>query len=173
MRVPTLSLHLPFALILSLVALLRVSGKRTLTKLNAFDLVVTVALGSTLATVLLSRDVPLLDGLTAFALLIFAQFVITSLSTRSSRFKRFVTSQPRLLVYRGQMLHEALRDERLTEEEIYAAVRGNGLARLEEVGAVILESDASIHVLPLESAGPVDVLRGVQGYDPPPAPERR
>jgi uncharacterized membrane protein YcaP (DUF421 family) len=41
---------------------LRVSGKRTLAKMNAFDLVVTVALGSTLATILLSADVSLAEG---------------------------------------------------------------------------------------------------------------
>ena len=51
--------------------LLRVSGKRTLTRMNAFDLVVTVALGPTLATVLLTKSVALADGLAAFALLIF------------------------------------------------------------------------------------------------------
>ncbi len=47
---------------LALVLLLRVSGKRTLSKMNAFDLVVTVALGSTLATVLLSTSVALARG---------------------------------------------------------------------------------------------------------------
>ncbi len=55
---------------LALVLLLRVSGKRTLSKMNAFDLVVTVALGSTLATVLLSTDVALATGILAFTLLI-------------------------------------------------------------------------------------------------------
>jgi uncharacterized membrane protein YcaP (DUF421 family) len=53
----------------ALVVLLRASGKRTLAKLNAFDLIVTVALGSTLATVLLSKSVALLEGLVAFILL--------------------------------------------------------------------------------------------------------
>jgi uncharacterized membrane protein YcaP (DUF421 family) len=47
----------------TLIALLRLAGKRTLTKLNAFDLVVTVALGSTLATALLSKDVAQGKGL--------------------------------------------------------------------------------------------------------------
>ena len=61
----------------ALVLLLRVSGKRTLSKMNAFDLVVTVALGSTLATVILSKDVALTEGVTAFALLIGLQFGIT------------------------------------------------------------------------------------------------
>ena len=53
----------------ALVFLLRISGKRTLSKMNAFDLVVTVALGSTLATILLSKDVALAEGLLALALL--------------------------------------------------------------------------------------------------------
>ena len=45
-----------------LVFLLRSSGKRTLSKMNAFDFIVTVALGSTLATVMLNKNVALADG---------------------------------------------------------------------------------------------------------------
>lgn len=51
----------------ALVAMLRASGKRALSRLNAFDLVVTVALGPTLSTVILDREVPLLDGVAALA----------------------------------------------------------------------------------------------------------
>ena len=60
----------------ALVLLLRISGKRTLSKLNAFDLVVTVALGSTLATVLLSKSVALAEGVLALGLLIFLQYAV-------------------------------------------------------------------------------------------------
>jgi len=60
-----------------LIVMLRISGKRTLSKMNAFDLVVTVALGSTFATVLLSPSVPLVEGILALALLIFVQYAIT------------------------------------------------------------------------------------------------
>jgi uncharacterized membrane protein YcaP (DUF421 family) len=68
-----------------LLLILRISGKRSLSKMNAFDFVVTVALGSTLATVLLSRDVALVDGLLAFGLLVGMQFVIPWFSVRSGR----------------------------------------------------------------------------------------
>ncbi len=61
----------------ALMVLLRVSGKRTLTKLNAFDLVITVALGSTLATIVLSKDVALAEGVLALGLLAGLQFAIT------------------------------------------------------------------------------------------------
>ena len=66
----------------ALILLLRASGNRTLSKMNAFDFVVTVALGSTLATMLLSADVALAEGVVALALLIGLQFVITWLSAR-------------------------------------------------------------------------------------------
>jgi uncharacterized membrane protein YcaP (DUF421 family) len=105
-----------------LLLLLRISGKRTLSKMNAFDFVVTVALGSTLATVLLSKSVALVEGLLAFALLIFLQFAVTCLSVRSSAIRHIVKDNPKLL-YEGSFLHGNMRTERVTEEEIESAVR--------------------------------------------------
>jgi len=116
---------------LGLIVLLRLSGKRTLAKMNAFDFVVTVALGSTLATVLLSKDVALAEGLVAFATLIALQFIIAWLSVRSQTISGFVKSEPSLLLYRGRFLHETLRRERVTEEEVRSAIRQGGHGALE------------------------------------------
>ena len=131
-----------------LILLLRVSGKRTLSKMNAFDLVVTVALGCTLATVLLSSSVALAEGLLAFALLILLKFAVTWLSVRSSTFRRLVKNEPKLQFYDGGFLRGAMRAVRVTEEEVEAAVRQQGLASLEEVGAAVLETDGSVTVVP-------------------------
>jgi uncharacterized membrane protein YcaP (DUF421 family) len=90
---------------LALVFLLRISGKRTLSKMNAFDLIVTVALGSTLATVLLSRNTALAEGIAAFALLIGLQYIITWLSVRSQRVAKLVKAEPSLLFSGGHFLH--------------------------------------------------------------------
>ena len=148
----------------ALVALLRISGKGTLAKLNAFDLVVTVALGSTLATVLLSKDVPLLEGILAFALLICAQYIITALSVRSVAVRRFVKSEPRLLFHNGQMLQQALRRERVTENEILAVARASGYADMAKVGAVILETDGSFDVIGVIDAVEQSSLKDVKGH---------
>ena len=132
----------------SLVLLLRVSGKRTLSKLNAFDLVVTVALGSTLATVLLSKSVALAEGVLALGLLILLQYTIAWLSVRSPRFQSFVKAEPTLLVHRGRFLDHAMRAERITREEILAALRASGTADVGEIAAVVLETDSSLSVIP-------------------------
>ena len=82
----------------ALVVLLRLSGKRTLSKMNAFDLVITVALGSTLATILLDNSIPIVNGVSAFGLLILLQYGITWASVRSDRIRSLVKSEPTALV---------------------------------------------------------------------------
>ncbi|MCC2546455.1 DUF421 domain-containing protein [Hymenobacter sp. BT175] len=142
-----------------LVVMLRISGKRTLTKMNAFDLVVTVALGSTLATVLLTKSVALVDGLTAFVLLISLQFLLTWLSVCSRVVSRLVKSEPALLVYQGKFLPAALKAERMTEEEVLASLRAQGLCSVAEAGAVVLETSGELSVLRDAKQGPEFTLR--------------
>lgn len=131
----------------TLVLFLRLSGNRTLSKMNAFDLIVTVALGSTLATVLLSRDVALFDGVVAFALLISLQFVITWTSVRYRWVRRLVTGEPLMLLYQGEFLVASLRRARVTQDEVRSAIRSSGLSDVAEVEAVVLETDGSFSVI--------------------------
>jgi uncharacterized membrane protein YcaP (DUF421 family) len=131
----------------ALVILLRTSGKRTLSKLNAFDLVVTVALGSTLATVLLSKDVALAEGVVALALLIALQFIIAWMSVRSSGFESVIKSEPTLLLHNGRFLETAMREQRITRTEILAAVRASGHAGTDQIASVVLETDGTISVV--------------------------
>lgn len=133
---------------LFLVVSLRVSGKRTLAKLNAFDLVVTVAIGSTLATVLLSEKVALAEGVTALLLLIALQYLVTALSVRSRALARAVRSEPSLLLRHGEPVPGALRNARVTREELETVVRRAGQQDLAGVAAVILETDGSFSVIP-------------------------
>ncbi len=137
----------------ALVIMLRLSGKRTLSKMNAFDLVVTVALGSTLATVLLDRSVPLADGLLALGLLVFLQYVITWGSVRSDRFEHLVKAAPTRLVRDGRFLEDSLRTQRVTREEIEAALRQHGVAALADAQSVTLETDGSLSVIPKSATG--------------------
>lgn len=131
----------------SLVVVLRASGKRTLTKLNAFDLVVTVALGSTLATILLSADVALAEGVLAMAVLVGMQFAITWTSVRWTRFRDWVASEPSLLVHDGRLLHDAMRRERVSEAEVMQVLRNEGLEDASAAVSVVLESDGSFSVI--------------------------
>lgn len=131
----------------TLVLFLRISGKRTLAKLNAFDLVVTVALGSTLSAILLQESIALAEGATALALLILLQFLVTFSSVRSSGFANAIRSEPTLLARNGQLCEAAMRRERITESEALSAVRASGGSGWPDVHTLILESDGTISVV--------------------------
>jgi len=136
-----------------LVAILRISGNRTLSKLNAFDLVVTVAFGSTLATILLDRNVSLAAGLTALVLLVLLQLIVAWCAVRSALVRKATQKQPTLVLLDGRMRPDAARAARITRDDVLSAVRKNGYGSLEEMDAVILETDGSLSVVPASQAG--------------------
>ncbi|MEX1020157.1 MAG: YetF domain-containing protein [Litorilinea sp.] len=145
----------------ALILWLRLSGKRTLSKWNAFDFVVTVALGSTLATVIMSKDIALAEGVLAFVLLIGLQFVITWLAVRFQNVRQVIKSQPTLLLDRGRFLEANMQAQRVNPAEIRAAVRGAGISDLEDVEAVVLEADGSFSVVPSSQKGGRSALEDV------------
>jgi uncharacterized membrane protein YcaP (DUF421 family) len=145
-----------------LIIFLRISGKRTLSKLNAFDLVVTVALGSTLATILLSQSTALVEGLTAFIILIGMQYLVTWASGHWHLFNKLVKSEPRMLFYEGKYLKQAMKAERVVELEIMQAVRSSGYASLQQIHSVILETDGSFSVIAKDSFQDLSALDDVK-----------
>ena len=137
----------------AVVALLRVSGKRTLSKFNMFDFVVTVAFGSVLASMLVSKSVALAQGVTAFAVLIGLQLAVTFASVRSERFQDIVKAQPTVLYYRGAWREDLMRRERVSREELLASARQSGAGGLDQVGALVLETDGTISVIKADAMG--------------------
>ncbi|HVM15640.1 MAG TPA: YetF domain-containing protein [Egibacteraceae bacterium] len=132
---------------LALLLAVRLSGKRALAKLNAFDLIVTVALGSVLASVAVSPQVTLASGAVAFALLVGLQYVIAYLSVRLKPFQHLVKARPTLLVRDGTLLDEAMEAQRVTRSEILQTLRQHGLTSLDEAAAVVLETDGTLSVI--------------------------
>jgi uncharacterized membrane protein YcaP (DUF421 family) len=148
---------------LILLIMLRLSGKRTLTKMNVFDFVFVVALGSTLADTILSHDVSLAEGMSALAVLILVQVFLSWVITKSKPMETLINGDPVLIFVRGQFLHRSMKQQRVTEEEILAAVREFGLRSLEDVEAIVIETDGTFSVIERKGQGP-SALRDVKGY---------
>ncbi len=149
-----------------MVFLLRISGKRTLSKMNAFDFVVTVAMGSVLATISLSKTTGLIDGLVGFGVLILLQAALTAASVRSKAFKRLITAQPTLLLWAGKPFPEQLKKERIALDELYSAARKAGHAGLDTIEAIVLETTGDLTVLGAIKSQTKDALQDVQGFPP-------
>ena len=147
------------------VALLRYFGKRALTKMNAFDMVVTVAVGSAFASAVTSKDITLADGVAAFIVLLVLQRLFAGLSIRLGWFGRYLKAQPLLIVYRGVILWHNAKKEQLGNLEIMGGLRGQGVAAVEDVLAMVLEPDGSFSVIPMSAAQGTKVPTTLQDVD--------
>lgn len=145
-------------LYVALITFINLSGKRSTSKMNNFDWVVTVALGSLTASVILVKDIVLLEGLLAIAVLLGLQHVTTKVVSHSRTAEKIIKLQPRLLYFKGRFIEEAMKEERISQNEIMAAIREAGHASLENVTAVILESDASVSVIQQREREKLDTL---------------
>ncbi|SFS10067.1 Protein of unknown function [Halomicrobium zhouii] len=131
----------------ALVLFLRLSGSRTLSSMNAFDFIVTVAIGSVFGRALTAKDVALSEAIVAFGLLVALQYVVTWIQIRWPFFRRVVTNPPALLYFRGEFVDRAMRQQRVTESEIKSAVRKKQFGSVDEVEAVVLESSGEFSVI--------------------------
>jgi uncharacterized membrane protein YcaP (DUF421 family) len=130
----------------ALIIMLRVSGKRTLSKLNVFDFVFVVACGSVFAATIIEKDVTLLEGMASLATLIGIQIALAEIAARWQWADKVINGHPALLFSHGKFIPRALKRERVTEGEIRAAIREKGITRVEDVDAVVLENDGTLSV---------------------------
>lgn len=135
---------------LAIIAFIRLSGKRSTSQMNNFDWIVTVAMGSLVGSLLVIEDVTLAEAVFAIGLLMGLQYLFTLGAARFDWVERIIKSRPTLL-FDGDFHRSAMREERITESEISAAVRENGLNHLSDVRWVVLESDASFSVVPRQT----------------------
>ena len=135
------------ALIL-LIALIRMVGLRSLSKMTPFDFVVTVASGSLLAGAgQASNWASFLQCLAALAALFAGQYILGQLRRRSATVRSLLSNEPILLMRNGEFIDAALRQTRVTRSDIIAKLRESNALRLEKVRAVVLETTGDISVL--------------------------
>ncbi|MEB3279627.1 MAG: YetF domain-containing protein [Lyngbya sp.] len=147
-----------------LIILLRISGKRTLSKWNAFDFIVTIAFGSILGMILLAEDTSLIQGTVGFGLLVLLQLGVSWLSVNSKQMQALIKAKPALLLYQGKMIPETLKKERITEEDVLAAIRAKGISAIENVEAVVLETNGNFSVIEQNKGTSSSALIDVEGY---------
>jgi len=135
------------AMYVTLVVFLRVSRSRTLSTMNAFDFVVTVAIGSAFGRALTAKGVALAEAVVAFGLLVALQYAVTWVQFRWPLFAGAVKNPPALLFFRGECIDETMRRQRVTRTELESAVRKEGFGSLDAVEAVVLEPSGQFSVI--------------------------
>ncbi len=127
----------------------RLAGKRSFSKMSSFDFAMTVAVGSIIATTVLSKSVSLWDGVIGLAAIYFLQISV-ALLRRFKWIKKAVDNSPLLLMDGRNILHKNLKKARVSEGDLRSKLREANVIKLDQVRAVIFETTGDISVLHTE-----------------------
>ncbi|WKD61278.1 hypothetical protein CCICO_06255 [Corynebacterium ciconiae DSM 44920] len=148
----------------TLLLFLRVAGARSLAKLNAFDFLVTVAIGSILSTAMVTKDLSYATGIVAIAILLGLQYVVARAIRHSSTLREIVTADPIVVVREGQMVQDGMKKARVGAADIYQAARSAGQGDLTAIAAMIVETDGTISVITTDAVGSAEALRAMDAW---------
>lgn len=124
----------------------RIAGKRSFSKMSSFDFAMTVAVGSIIASTILSKSISLLQGVVGLAIVYVLQ-ISAAILRRFKFFQKALDNTPLLLMEGETILDHNLKKARVTESDLRSKLREANVTRLSQVKAVIFETTGDISVL--------------------------
>jgi len=152
-----------------IVTLVRVLGKRTTSQMNNFDWIITITVGSLVASGILLDNVTIVEASVAILVLAAMQFITTWLVIRSELVRDLVKARPTLLLNKGEFLKKAMRRTRISEAEIWSALRSHGMYNAADANWVILETNGEMTVIPAKKDDVINIsnVGSMQGVNLP------
>ena len=141
---------------LSVILLTRICGKRSFSKMSSFDFAMTVAVGSIIATTILSTSVKLIDGIIGLIAVYLLQISI-AFARRNVIVKKIVDNSPLLLMDGEKILKNNLRKARVSEGDLRSKLREANVTQLSQIKAVVFETTGDITVLHNSDGEPLNL----------------
>jgi uncharacterized membrane protein YcaP (DUF421 family) len=135
-----------------IVLVTRVIGRRELSSLSPFDLILLIVLGDAVQQGLTQDDYSVTGALIAVSTIATLQVLTSYVSFRSGRARKVLEGLPIVLVERGEVIQRNLRRERMTEDEVAEEMRMQQIASFDEVQWAILETNGSMSFVKKESS---------------------
>lgn len=132
---------------LFLIVILRLAGKRELGQFNRFDLVVLLTLSNTLQNAIIGPDNSVIGGLVGAAVLIGVNDIAARAEFSQKWLSSLVEGHETILIDDGRVVARNLRKEHLTEDELMAVCRRQGLEGFHQVERAVLETSGAISVI--------------------------
>lgn len=131
---------------IAIILYTRIAGKRSFSKMSSFDFAMTVALGSMIATTVLSKSVSLWEGIIGLGAIYLLQLSVAILR-RYKLVRNAVDNAPLMLMDGKEVLYHNLKKARVTEDDLRSKLREANVLRIKEVRAVVFEATGDISVL--------------------------
>ncbi|MEA2703036.1 MAG: hypothetical protein QOJ69_1158 [Actinomycetota bacterium] len=131
----------------------RGTGKRELSEMTAFELILLVTMGDLIQQGVTQEDMSIVGAMLAVGTLAFWIVVLSAVSWRFKRSRPILEGVPVVVVREGRPLMDVLKIERISLDELKEGARNQGILDLAEVDFGVLEPDGKFSFLRSKDAG--------------------
>lgn len=135
------------AIFFFLYVLMRIVGRRELSTLQSFDLILLVVVGDAVQQGLTQDDYSLTGAFLAIGTIAVLQVGFSFANRRFPRLRPYLDGVPLVVVQDGKPIEENMKRERITIEDLYEEARSHGIARLDEVAWAVAETSGKINFI--------------------------
>lgn len=141
--------------LLALFFLTKMLGKKQVSQLSAFDYVIGISMGSIAAEMTINMDTPFFDGLVAMTAYALVAYIISILTLKSIRLRRFFTGTPIILIQDGKIIRENLRKSLVDINDLMQECRSSGYFNIDDIAYAVMEACGKLSFLPKTKNRPV------------------
>ncbi len=137
------------ALILFLVVfiVIRLMGKRELSKVQPFELAIIVMISDLASGPMSSRDMSTFSGIIPIIALLIIYIVVTLILQSSVKTEQVLCGRPSLIIFKGKLIEEEVKRQQLTIEEIMEQLREKDIFKIQDTAYALLETSGKLNAV--------------------------
>lgn len=135
--------------------LYRIMGKRQLGEMQPFELVLTLIIADLVTIPMAEISVPIMHGIIPLFILVLTHFLLTFLSSKSTKFSSFLSGKPVIVINPDGIDYRALKNLNMSVDDVFEAIRGCGYFSIEQIQYAIMETNGKMSVLPKSQFAPI------------------
>jgi uncharacterized membrane protein YcaP (DUF421 family) len=152
-------------LYITVIAAVRIMGKREIGELQPSELVVAILISELAAIPMQETGIPLASGVIPILTLIACEIVLSSLTMLSHRARRIISGSPSVLILNGVIDQKEMRRLRFTIDDLLEELRISGYMSASEVAVAVAETNGKLSIFPAAACKPVTA--GMMGIAAP------
>jgi len=131
---------------------MKIMGKRQIGELDVSDLISTLLISELAAIPIDDPDIPLFNAIIPILFIVSLEIIISSLKNKSNIIKKYVEGQPAFIIFKGRLLQETLRENRISVNELLCEMRIQGIGDIKDIDYCTLEANGKLSILKKQSA---------------------
>ena len=151
--------------LVTLFLITKLLGKKQISQLSLFDYVIGISIGNFAAEMTINTDIPFLNGTVAVVVFGLVAYLISYITLKNVRTRKFFTGKPTVLIEKGKLLINSMQQLKFDMDDLLQECRSNGYFDISQIEYAVMEANGKISFLPKSEYRPT-VLKDLNLKEP-------